>query len=77
MTQCTLTIYCNKDVNRLTIEHNAQTAQSSASKPSDIVEIGLPLHDARILVLSVSPDQTASYVPIMNSIFSAQKLVSS
>ncbi|PCH43774.1 transcription factor Tfb4 [Wolfiporia cocos MD-104 SS10] len=30
--------------------------------------------DPRILILSVSPDQSASYIPIMNSIFSAQKL---
>ncbi|KZT08341.1 transcription factor Tfb4 [Laetiporus sulphureus 93-53] len=30
--------------------------------------------DPRILVLSVSPDQSSSYIPIMNSIFSAQKL---
>ncbi len=32
--------------------------------------------DPRILVLSVSPDQSSTYIPIMNSIFSAQKLVS-
>ncbi|KAH9083474.1 transcription factor Tfb4 [Lactarius deliciosus] len=30
--------------------------------------------DARILILSVSPDLSASYIPVMNSIFSAQKL---
>lgn len=30
--------------------------------------------DPRILILSVSPDQSSSYIPIMNSIFSAQKL---
>ncbi|KAF8904473.1 transcription factor Tfb4-domain-containing protein [Gymnopilus junonius] len=30
--------------------------------------------DPRILVLSVSPDLATSYIPIMNSIFSAQKL---
>ncbi|KAL1939789.1 hypothetical protein VTO73DRAFT_9489 [Trametes versicolor] len=30
--------------------------------------------DPRILVLSVSPDQSSTYIPIMNSIFSAQKL---
>jgi len=30
--------------------------------------------DARILILSVSPDISASYIPIMNSIFAAQKL---
>ena len=31
--------------------------------------------DPRILILSVSPDLSASYIPVMNSIFSAQKLV--
>ncbi|KAI0675307.1 transcription factor Tfb4 [Trametes maxima] len=30
--------------------------------------------DPRILILSVSPDQSSTYIPIMNSIFSAQKL---
>lgn len=30
--------------------------------------------DPRILILSVSPDQSSSYIPVMNSIFSAQKL---
>lgn len=30
--------------------------------------------DPRILILSVSPDLSASYIPIMNAIFSAQKL---
>ncbi|PBK74556.1 Tfb4-domain-containing protein [Armillaria solidipes] len=30
--------------------------------------------DPRILILSVSPDLTTSYIPIMNAIFSAQKL---
>ncbi|KAI0344672.1 transcription factor Tfb4 [Trametopsis cervina] len=34
--------------------------------------IGLP--DPRILIISVSPDQSSSYISIMNSIFSAQKL---
>jgi hypothetical protein len=32
--------------------------------------------DPRILILSVSSDLSTSYIPIMNSIFSAQKLVS-
>ncbi|KAH9485135.1 General transcription and DNA repair factor IIH subunit tfb4 [Psilocybe cubensis] len=32
------------------------------------------LAEPRMLVLSVSPDQPADYIPIMNSIFSAQKL---
>ncbi|KDR75209.1 hypothetical protein GALMADRAFT_249181 [Galerina marginata CBS 339.88] len=34
----------------------------------------LSLGDPRILILSVSPDLSTSYIPIMNSIFSAQKL---
>ena len=34
------------------------------------------LPDPRILVVSVSPDQSSIYIPVMNSIFSAQKLVS-
>ncbi|KIM45246.1 hypothetical protein M413DRAFT_39084, partial [Hebeloma cylindrosporum] len=32
------------------------------------------LTDPRILILSVSPDLSTSYIPIMNAIFSAQKL---
>jgi len=32
------------------------------------------LPDPRILILSVSPDASNSYIPVMNSIFSAQKL---
>ncbi|KXN91044.1 RNA polymerase II transcription factor B subunit 4 [Leucoagaricus sp. SymC.cos] len=32
------------------------------------------LPDPRLLVLSVSPDLATSYIPIMNSVFSAQKL---
>lgn len=32
------------------------------------------LPDPRILIISVSPDQSSSYIPIMNSIFSSQKL---
>ncbi|KAG6866710.1 hypothetical protein C0991_011369 [Blastosporella zonata] len=34
------------------------------------------LPDPRILILSVSPDLSTSYIPIMNAIFSAQKLAS-
>ena len=30
--------------------------------------------DARLLVVTVSPDASAQYVPVMNCIFSAQKL---
>ncbi|KAI0949379.1 hypothetical protein AcW1_009011 [Taiwanofungus camphoratus] len=44
-------------------------ASSSARTDEQTVQL-----DPRILVLSVSPDQSSSYIPIMNSIFSAQKL---
>ena len=54
---------------------------SSHSPPTDINRLSLgqapkdEVSDPRILVLSVSPDLATSYIPIMNSIFSAQKLV--
>lgn len=54
------------DINRLV--HPAQ----SISSPEDSAN----LPDPRILILSVSPDASNSYIPVMNSIFSAQKLVS-
>jgi len=38
------------------------------------IDESLILLDPRILILSVSPDLSTSYIPIMNSIFSAQKL---
>lgn len=56
----------NLDINRLV--HPAQ----SIGSPEDSAN----LPDPRILILSVSPDASNSYIPIMNSIFSAQKLVS-
>ena len=56
----------NLDINRLL--HPAQTLSS----PEDSANLPEP----RILILSVSPDASNSYIPIMNSIFSAQKLVS-
>jgi hypothetical protein len=36
-----------------------------------------PAHapEPRILVLAVSPDASTAYVPLMNAIFAAQKLV--
>ncbi|KAJ3853756.1 transcription factor Tfb4-domain-containing protein [Lentinula lateritia] len=55
-------------INRLTLEFNTSTANATEGLEP------LTLSDPRILVLSVSPDQTASYIPVMNSIFSAQKL---
>lgn len=50
-------------INRTTI------ASPSPARPEGQVPL-----DPRILILSVSPDQSSSYIPIMNSIFSAQKL---
>ncbi|KIJ68068.1 hypothetical protein HYDPIDRAFT_173748 [Hydnomerulius pinastri MD-312] len=50
-------------INRVT-----HPSASGASVTEDI------LPDPRILVLSVSPDLSSSYIPIMNSVFSAQKL---
>ena len=60
-------ILTTPDINRLL--HPAQTLSS----PEDAANLPEP----RILILSVSPDASNSYIPIMNSIFSAQKLVSS
>ncbi|KAG9316328.1 transcription factor Tfb4 [Chiua virens] len=41
---------------------------------ANVAEDPTILPDPRILILSVSPDLSSSYIPIMNSIFSAQKL---
>jgi hypothetical protein len=46
-----------------------------AHPPSGNVTDETTSADPRILILSVSPDLSASYIPVMNSIFSAQKLV--
>jgi len=46
----------------------------TTSTQSTIVEDPATLPDPRILILSVSQDLSTSYIPIMNSIFSAQKL---
>ncbi|KAI0663509.1 transcription factor Tfb4 [Cubamyces menziesii] len=47
---------------------------SGASTPASGGEGSSASVDPRILVMSVSPDQSSTYIPIMNSIFSAQKL---
>ncbi|KAG2088168.1 TFIIH subunit Tfb4/p34, partial [Suillus discolor] len=52
-------------INRIT--HPSSTTAGVAEDPSIV-------HDPRILILSVSPDLSSSYIPIMNAIFSAQKL---
>ncbi|KAI0706839.1 transcription factor Tfb4 [Cerioporus squamosus] len=49
-------------------------AITTASSSSQGDEGSATSVDPRILVLSVSPDQSSTYIPIMNSIFSAQKL---
>ncbi|TFK26523.1 Tfb4-domain-containing protein [Coprinopsis marcescibilis] len=47
---------------------------SATPQPTDGSQGVPPQVDPRILILSVSPDLSASYIPIMNAIFSAQKL---
>ncbi|OJT10433.1 RNA polymerase II transcription factor B subunit 4 [Trametes pubescens] len=54
-----------EDINRIT----SNTTASGPNEDGPTASI-----DPRILVLSVSPDQSSTYIPIMNSIFSAQKL---
>ena len=53
------------------------SGKSHTDPSPDINRLSLssPLVDPRILVLSVSPDLSTAYIPIMNAIFSAQKLV--
>ncbi|KAG6831692.1 hypothetical protein H0H92_008335 [Tricholoma furcatifolium] len=57
------------NVNRITLPTPANSKHPDALLPAI-------LPDPRILILSVSPDLSTSYIPIMNSIFSAQKLAS-
>ncbi|KAF7782321.1 hypothetical protein Agabi119p4_1697 [Agaricus bisporus var. burnettii] len=45
-----------------------------AISPSSAAPAEHVLPDPRLLILSVSPDLATSYIPIMNSVFSAQKL---
>ncbi|KAF9051175.1 transcription factor Tfb4 [Hymenopellis radicata] len=56
-------------INRTVIIPSAGPIVSSTQ-----TETPLRASDPRILVLSVSQDLTTSYIPVMNSIFSAQKL---
>ncbi|KAI0027817.1 Tfb4-domain-containing protein [Vararia minispora EC-137] len=53
--------------------HINRTYQTSAER-SSTTQNSDAVPEPRILILSVSPDLSASYIPIMNSIFSAQKL---
>ena len=57
------------DVNRISLPPPSNSSSSLNTRDSTA------LPDPRILILSVSPDLSTSYIPIMNSIFSAQKLV--
>ncbi|KAI6121488.1 TFIIH subunit Tfb4/p34 [Pisolithus sp. B1] len=52
-------------INRITLPSTSST---------NVAEGSTHLPDPRILILSVSPDLSSSYIPIMNAIFSAQKL---
>ncbi|KAK7005746.1 transcriptional factor [Favolaschia claudopus] len=55
-------------VNRITLPSSANSKTMANGFHPGV------LPDPRILILSVSPDLATSYIPIMNSIFSAQKL---
>ncbi|KIK09917.1 hypothetical protein K443DRAFT_127299 [Laccaria amethystina LaAM-08-1] len=55
-------------VNRISLPPPSNSSTSLNTRDSTV------LPDPRILILSVSPDLSTSYIPIMNSIFSAQKL---
>ncbi|KAJ7446236.1 transcription factor Tfb4 [Mycena galericulata] len=55
-------------VNRITLPPST----TSKAQANDFHPGVLP--DPRVLILSVSPDLSTSYIPIMNAIFSAQKL---
>lgn len=65
-----LTLCYFLDVNRVA----SSPTPSTTDKPAENIN-GASFPDPRILVLSVSPDLSTSYIPIMNAIFSAQKLV--
>ena len=57
---------CLPDINRLN-----QPSTSTVNLAPNVTKSP----DPRILIISVSPDLSTSYIPLMNSIFSAQKLV--
>ncbi|KAI0081256.1 transcription factor Tfb4 [Panus rudis PR-1116 ss-1] len=56
-------------INRMNAVAAATTSNSQSTSEDPNV-----LPDPRILIISVSPDHSSSYIPVMNSIFSAQKL---
>ncbi|KAL4074154.1 transcription factor Tfb4 [Scleroderma citrinum] len=53
--------------------HINRITQPGTSVANSAEYLAIP-SDPRILILSVSPDLSSSYIPIMNAIFSAQKL---
>lgn len=64
-------------INRITSAPSASTnVTSHSSRTPSATEASDPsiLPDPRILILSVSPDLATAYIPLMNAIFSAQKL---
>ncbi|KAL4080346.1 transcription factor Tfb4-domain-containing protein [Scleroderma yunnanense] len=54
-------------------EYINRITQPGTSVANSAEYLAIP-SDPRILILSVSPDLSSSYIPIMNAIFSAQKL---
>ncbi|KAI0785632.1 transcription factor Tfb4-domain-containing protein [Abortiporus biennis] len=60
------------------INRNSNSSSESLSKTkTKLEELGVEAEamlDPRVLIISVSPDQSAAYISMMNSIFSAQKL---
>ncbi|KAJ2922747.1 hypothetical protein H1R20_g14377, partial [Candolleomyces eurysporus] len=57
-------------VNRVSFPPSSAATAAAQSRDAPLQVIT----DPRILILSVSPDLSTSYIPIMNAIFSAQKL---
>lgn len=65
-------------INRITSTSSSATAMttSHSSRTPSALDASDPsiLPDPRILILSVSPDLSTAYIPLMNAIFAAQKL---
>ena len=65
LTSSLLAWFSFSDINRLLNAFNTSASTDANAVPPE----------PRIVILSVSPDLSTSYIPLMNSIFSAQKLV--
>lgn len=63
------------DINRLTLSDQNSSDAAAATNRSSATPAGAAAFRSRILVLSVTPDASTQYVPIMNCIFGAQKKV--